>query len=124
MSVEVDQPRTGTPPGRRRPARRPDDTRAATPAPPRLPGRRSPRWIALGVVAICLGGLLAYAVYARVSTETRVLALSTTVYRGQVVQSSDLTSVVLHGDPPGPTVRLADEASVVGRRAGPQRVYL
>ena len=90
---------------------------AATPAPPRLPGRRSPRWIALGVVAICLGGLLSYAVYARVSTETRVLALSTTRYRGEVVQAADLTTVTLHGVPPGPTVAAADEASVVGRRA-------
>jgi hypothetical protein len=87
------------------------------PVPPRLPGRRNPRWIALGVIAICLGGLLAYTVYARVSTETRVLTLSSTVYRGEVVEAGDLTSVVLHGDPPGPTVALADQASVVGRRA-------
>jgi hypothetical protein len=87
------------------------------PVPPRLPGRRNPRWIALGVIAICLGGLLAYAVYARVSTETRVLAVSSAVYRGEVVQADDLTTVVLHGDPPGPTVAAGDQAGVVGKRA-------
>jgi len=116
MSVDVDPVRNGSA-TRRRVGRPVVDPAAATPAPPRLPGRRSPRWVALGVIAICLGGLLAYAAYARVTTETRVLALTSTVYRGEVVEASDLTTVVVHGDPPGPTVRAADEAGVVGRRA-------
>lgn len=105
------------PSGRRRPGRPTTDGAPPTPAPPRLPGRRNPRWIALGIVAICLGGLLAYAVYARVSTETRVLALASTVYRGEVVEAGDLTTVVLHGDPPGPTVAAAEQGQVVGKRA-------
>lgn len=117
MSVDVDPPRTDARPSRRRPSRPGGGAAPPTPAPPRLPGRRNPRWIALGVIAICLGGLLSYAVYAKVSTETRVLALATTVYRGEVVEASDLTTVVLHGDPPGPTVGAADEASVLGKRA-------
>ena len=117
MSIDVDQPRNGTRPVRRRPERASADPSGTVPVPPRLPGRRNPRWIALGVIAICLGGLLAYAVYARVSTETRVLAVGTTVYRGEVVEASDLTTVVLHGQPPGPTVSAADEATVVGQRA-------
>ncbi len=116
MSIEVDPSRNGTRPSRRKPARSGPDG-SSTPVPPRLPGRRNPRWIALGVIAICLGGLLAYTVYARVSTETRVLAVATTVYRGEVVQAADLTTVVLHGQPPGPTVGAADEASVLGKRA-------
>ena len=117
MSVEVDQPRNGPRPARRRTPRPRVDGRPPIPVPPRLPGRRNPRWIALGVIAICLGGLLAYAVYARVSTETRVLAVASTVYRGEVLEAADLTTVVLHGQPPGPTVAVADEASVVGKRA-------
>ena len=36
----------------------------ATPQPPRMPGRRNPKWIALGIVALCLGGLLSYMIYA------------------------------------------------------------
>ena len=116
MSTDVDQARPGTRPPRRR-SPRPGPDGPTTPVPPRLPGRRNPRWIALGVIAICLGGLLAYAVYARVSTETRVLALASTVYRGEVVEASDLTTVVLHGQPPGPTVTATDQASVLGKRA-------
>lgn len=117
VRTEVDPRRNGSRPSRRRPVRPDADGAPSIPVPPRLPGRRNPRWIALGVIAICLGGLLAYAVYARVSTETQVLAVASTVYRGEVVEASDLTTVVLHGQPPGPTVAAADEASVVGRRA-------
>ena len=117
MSVDVDPGRNGSATSRRRPGRAAGDPAPATPVPPRLPGRRNPRWIALGVLAICLGGLLSYGVYARVSTETRVLALASTVYRGEVVEASDLTTVVLHGQPPGPTVAATDQGSVVGKRA-------
>lgn len=116
MSVDVDRIRTNPARGRREPRRAPA-TEPGTPVPPRLPGRRNPRWIALGLVAICLGGLLAYVVYDRVSTETRVLALTSTVYRGEVVEAGDLTTVVLHGQPPGPTVAATDQAGVVGKRA-------
>ena len=92
--------------------------RRLTPGPPRLPGRRNPKWIALGIVAICLGGLLSYVIYARVATETAVVALAHTVYRGQVVAATDLTTVTLSGDPGA-----ADGAgrprgtSLVGQRA-------
>ena len=115
MSADVGQVNGARP--SRRTARPAPDGAPGFPVPPRLPGRRNPRWIALGVVAVCLGGLLAYAVYARVSTETRVLSVASTVYRGEVVQAADLTTVVVHGDPPGPVVRAAEESSVVGRRA-------
>lgn len=117
MSVHVDPGRNGSGATRRRPSGVSGDPPATTPVPPRLPGRRNPRWIALGVLAICLGGLLSYVVYARVSTETRVLALASTVYRGEVLEAADLTTVVLHGQPPGPTVGAADQATVVGKRA-------
>lgn len=69
---------------------------------PRLPGRRNPRWIALGVLALCLGALLAALVYGRVASETTVVSVASTVYRGEVVERSDLTTVrVRTGSLPG-----------------------
>ena len=50
-----------------------------------MPGRRNPKWIALGIVALCLGGLLSYVIYSRVATETTVVAVAQTVYRGEVI---------------------------------------
>jgi hypothetical protein len=88
-----------------------------TPEPPRLPARRNPKWVALGIIAICLGGLLSYVIYARVATETAVVAMAATVYRGEVIESSDLTSVTLNGDPSVPTVPASAAAELVGQRA-------
>lgn len=89
----------------------------STPHPPRLPGRRNPKWIALGIVAICIGGLLSYVIYARVATETAVIALARTVYRGQVIAATDLTTVTLSGDPGLSTVPAAARETLVGQRA-------
>lgn len=84
---------------------------------PRLPGRRNPKWIALGIAAICIGGLLSYLLYARVATESAVLALGQTVYRGQTVSSADLTVVTLTGDPGVQTVPASQRDQLVGQRA-------
>lgn len=89
----------------------------ATPEPPRLPARRNPKWIALGVIAICLGGLLSFVIYARVATETTVVAMAATVYRGEPIEAADLTSVTLQGDPSVPTIPTADAAGLIGQRA-------
>ena len=116
MSVDT-HPRTSRLPGARRRDASAAEPAPATPVPPRLPGRRNPRWIAFGVLALCLGGLLSYAVYARVATERTVLAVAGTVYRGEVVEAADLTSVTLHGDLTGQTVPAEQRSSVVGKRA-------
>lgn len=84
---------------------------------PRLPGRRDPRWIALGVVALCLGALLAGVVYARVAAETTVVAVARTVYRGEVVERDDLTTVRLRGGTLPDTVPAAELAALVGQHA-------
>jgi hypothetical protein len=89
----------------------------STPETPRLPTRRNPKWMALGVIAICLGGLLSYVIYARVATESAVVAMAATVYRGEVIEAADLTSVTLSGDPSVPTVGAEQAASLVGQRA-------
>ena len=93
-------------------------TPPATPEPPRIPGRRNPKWIALGIVALCLGGLLSYMIYARVTTETPVVSVAQTVYRGEVIETSDLTTITLQGSTIPQAVPASDLATVVGRRAG------
>jgi hypothetical protein len=93
------------------------NTPPATPEPPRMPGRRNPKWIALGIVALCLGGLLSYMIYARVATETTVVSVAQTVYRGEVIETSDLTTITLQGSTIPQAVPARDLSTVVGRRA-------
>ncbi len=124
MSIETESrpraERTSSLLRRLSPRHRPVDDQQAPPAapgPPRLPGRRNPKWIALGIVAICIGGLLSYLIYARLATETAVVGLAHTVYRGQTVAASDLTTVTLSGDPGIRTVPAAERAELIGQQA-------
>lgn len=89
----------------------------STPEPPRLPTRRNPKWVALGVIAVCLGGLLSYVIYARVATESVVVSMAATVYRGEVIEPADLTSITLSGDPSVATIPAAEASTLVGQRA-------
>jgi hypothetical protein len=82
-----------------------------------MPGRRNPKWIALGIVALCLGGLLSYAIYARVATETSVVAVKQTVYRGEVLEPDDLTTFVIQGDAFPNAIPAARVSEVLDRRA-------
>jgi hypothetical protein len=107
---------------RRNGVARPAGTPAVSPSTstavlPKLPGRRNPRWIALGIVALCLGALLSYVVYARVAAESTVVSVARTVYRGEVVERADLTSVRLSGGGLPGTVPVADLERLVGQRA-------
>lgn len=88
-----------------------------TPEPPRMPGRRNPRWIALGVIALCLGGLLSYAIYARVATDTSVVAVNQTVYRGELIEAADLTRIVIQGASFPQAVPADRLSELVGQRA-------
>ncbi len=83
-----------------------------------MPGRRNPKWIALGVVALCLGALLSYLIYSKVATETSVVALAQTVYRGEQIEAGDLATVVVQGDTLRDTVPARDRDSLIGKRAG------
>ena len=117
MSIDS-PPRAGRRLIRPRPAERaPADEAPRTPEPPRLPARRNPKWIALGVIAICLGGLISYVIYARVATESAVVVMAATVHRGEVIEAGDLTSVTLSGDPSVATLPADQAPSLVGRRA-------
>lgn len=116
MSIDL-RPRTRS--ARRPAAEPPEDASAAPPPPdlPRLPGRRNPRWIALGVLALCLGALLSAVVYARLASETTVVALAATVYRGEAIERDDLTTVRLRGGTLPDTVAAERLESLVGQRA-------
>lgn len=95
----------------------PDPSPPTAPELPRLPGRRNPRWIALGVLALCLGALLSAVVYARLASETTVVSLAATVYRGEAVERDDLTTVRLRGGTLPDTVAAGRLESLVGQRA-------
>src|SRR5215210_4695461 len=119
MTIDI-EPRAATAkPGAKAARHRPAESPApSTPEPVRMPGRRNPKWIALGIVALCLGGLLSYVIYARVATETTVVSVARTVYRGEVIETSDLTTITLQGSTIPQAVPARDLATVVGRRAG------
>ena len=109
-----------TPPSSRKARKRQTTSAAgspATPQPPRMPGRRNPKWIALGIVALCLGGLLSYMIYARVASETAVVAAAHTVYRGETIEQGDLTTITLREGSLTQTVPATGLADLVGRRA-------
>lgn len=90
---------------------------SVTPQPPRMPGRRNPKWIALGIVALCLGGLLSYMIYARVASETAVVAAAHTVFRGEMIEQGDLTTITLRGGTLPQTIPVTRLADLVGKRA-------
>ena len=118
MSIDVKAraaaPAHGAALGRSNPA---SGSTTSTPEPPRIPGRRNPKWIALGIVALCLGALLSYAVYNRVAAETSVIKMSATVYRSETVEASDLAVVQLSGDAVRKSIPAAQLDALVGRKA-------
>lgn len=96
----------------------PPRNQAKTPSPaPALPGRRNPKWIALGVVALCLGGLLSYVIYAQLAIETSVVSLARTVNRGETIRAEDLTRVTLSRAGNVRAVDAGDLDQVVGQHA-------
>ena len=97
--------------------RKPKAASPVTPQPPPTPGRRNPKWIALGIVALCLGGLLSYMIYARVASETAVVAAAHTVYRGETIEEGDLTTITLRAGSLPQTVPAARLTDLVGKRA-------
>lgn len=90
---------------------------SSVPAPPRIPGRRNPKWIALGVLALCLGALLSYVVYSRVAAETPVVIMAHTLYRGETVEASDLAVTRLSGETVAKSVPASQLRTLVGRTA-------
>jgi SAF domain len=117
MTLDI-QPRSVTHPKqpRKKPAAQADKS-PATPQPPRLPGRRNPKWIALGIVAMCLGGLLSYVIYARVATESTVVAAAHTVYRGETIEQADLATITVREGSLPHAIPASQLQGLVGQRA-------
>lgn len=93
----------------------------ATPAgehlapPPKL--RRRPALIAASIAAICLGALASLWAYTSTSNAQEVLAVRSTVQRGDVIDAEDLVSVRIGVDPALKPVSASEADSVVGKRA-------
>ncbi|MGV8907351.1 MAG: SAF domain-containing protein [Propionicimonas sp.] len=58
--------------------------------PSQVRARRNLRWMAVGVLAVCLGGLGAALLYGNLSNAQSVLTVKRTVYRDQVITAADL----------------------------------
>ncbi len=117
MTIDT-EPRTRTSSGKaRKPKAAPSAGLPVTPQPPRMPGRRNPKWIALGIVALCLGGLLSYMIYAQVARESAVVAAAHTVYRGETIEQSDLATITLRGGSLPHAIPAAQLGDLVGKRA-------
>ena len=56
-------------------------------------------------------------IYARVASETAVVAATHTVYRGETIEKGDLTTITLRGDSLLQTVPAARLTDLVGKRA-------
>jgi len=94
------------------PAASPGETLAP---PPKL--RRRPVLIAGSVAAICLGALLAVWAYTSTSTAQDVIAVRTTVLRGELITREDLMTAQVGVDPALKPISADDLDSVVGKRA-------
>ena len=57
----------------------------------RLRARRQPKWIAGGILAICLGGLGSAVLYTEAAQSSEVVVLTRSVARGEIVRASDFT---------------------------------
>jgi SAF domain len=117
MTIDIEPRVAAAANGARKRKERPAAESPLTPRAPRLPGRRNPKWIALGIVALCLGGLLSYVIYARVATETAVVAAAHTVYRGETIERSDLATVTLRGGALPHAIPAIQLNNLVGKRA-------
>jgi SAF domain len=116
MTIDTEA-RTTTSSGKARKQKAPPAGGLPVPPPPRMPGRRNPKWIALGIVALCLGGLLSYMIYARVASESAVVVAAHTVYRGETIEQSDLATITLRGGSLPQAIPAAQLGDLVGKRA-------
>ena len=83
--------------------------------PPKL--RRRPSLIAGGVVAVCLGALLAAWAWTSTTSTEEVLAARDTIHRGEVISADDIERVRISGDPALQPLPASAFEDVVGQRA-------
>lgn len=102
--------RSGTAPGR---AASP----VATPAAPVPRARRRPKLVALGVLAVCLGGLGAATLWTQATNTVPLVVVTQPVARGEVIEPGDLAVVDLPRAPGVSTVAADQLPGLVGRTA-------
>lgn len=83
--------------------------------PPKL--RRRPALIAASIAAICLGALLAVWAYTSTSNAQEVVAVRTTVHRGETITRDDLMTAQIGVDPALKPIAASRLDEVVGKRA-------
>lgn len=79
--------------------------------------RRRPIWIAVAVLMVAAGSLLAWWVVGNLRDTSSVVAVQTDIPRGSLITAEDLTTAQVIPDPALITVPASDLAQVVGRRA-------
>jgi hypothetical protein len=118
MTVEVETRSDAQRKRRRTPQpEAPSESSTTTPQPPRVPGRRNPKWIASGIVALCLGALLSYVLYAQIANQTTVIEVVHTIHRGETLRAADLTTVKLNSGSGVHAVPASEFEHLVGRKA-------
>ena len=83
--------------------------------PPKL--RRRPVLLAASVAAVCLGALLGAWAWTSTSDTQQVVAVRSTIQRGQVITRADLVNVQVGVDPALASVPAAGVEALVGKRA-------
>lgn len=79
--------------------------------------RRNPKWIALGIVALCLGALGSFVLYNQLADARDVVAVRTSVSRGAQITATDLTVIRVGVTPGVNTVPAAQLDGLVGEHA-------
>lgn len=88
-----------------------------TPAATAIRPRRNLRWILVGVLAICLGGLGSAVLYSSVANATSVLKVNRTIYRGEVIGAADIGPVSLGTHLGVETVPAEQAEELIGKTA-------
>jgi hypothetical protein len=93
------------------------DAAATIASAPAIRTRRNPKWIALGVIAVCLGAIASFVLYSQVSESQQVVAVRSSIDRGTTITAADL-GIVRVGDTGGVATVPADEMrSMIGQVA-------
>ncbi len=87
------------------------------PAAPRIRTRRNPKWVALGIVAICLGAIASFFLYSQVAESHQVAVVRRSLQRGATIRSGDLGSVTVGNTSGIDTVPATAIPDLVGRVA-------
>jgi hypothetical protein len=79
--------------------------------------RRNVRWLAAGIIAVAIGGLGTWALFSTVADTRSAIKVTSTVYRGQIIQANNLTVVSIGRNTDVPVVSGDSLNAVVGQAA-------